>query len=196
MPTRCTNLTTRRKISTCTCSSSIRLLVRRHTEKDGGIRKMFKGHLRSKWVCSQDTITDGLGHHPTRSLLYNTVPGRNNVRPRLSSSSRFSWQWGDDDPTVEQATVYRHGIGKMLLIGRMSAPLMLLHSSMAEGVRESSEPLYDGHNDRKRGTHHRGSSYKIGISRASLKWWLTLLTTTRTLMAKLFSEILSFWLKH
>lgn len=37
----------------------------------------------------------------------------------------------DDEATMEQATVYRHVIGQMLLIGLMSAPLMLLNSSIA-----------------------------------------------------------------
>lgn len=38
---------------------------------------------------------------------------------------------GDEQATDEQATIYRHTIGKMLYIGRMSAPLILLHASMA-----------------------------------------------------------------
>lgn len=38
---------------------------------------------------------------------------------------------GDSIATLSQATAYRHVIGKMLFIGRMSAPVMLLHASMA-----------------------------------------------------------------
>ncbi len=38
---------------------------------------------------------------------------------------------GDSQATNKQATVYRHIIGKMLFIGRMSSPLLLLHASMA-----------------------------------------------------------------
>lgn len=38
---------------------------------------------------------------------------------------------GDEVATLAQANVYRHVIGKMLYIGRMSAPIILLHASMA-----------------------------------------------------------------
>lgn len=38
---------------------------------------------------------------------------------------------GDDEGVLDQETVCRHAIGKMLFIGRMSAPLMLFHSSMS-----------------------------------------------------------------
>lgn len=38
---------------------------------------------------------------------------------------------GDAVATLDQATAYRHVIGNMLFIGRISAPLMLLHASMA-----------------------------------------------------------------
>lgn len=38
---------------------------------------------------------------------------------------------GDNPVTNEQATVYRHLIGKMLFIGSMTAPLLLYPASMA-----------------------------------------------------------------
>lgn len=38
---------------------------------------------------------------------------------------------GDGPATTAQATVYRHVIGRMLFIGRMTSPILLLHASMA-----------------------------------------------------------------
>ena len=38
---------------------------------------------------------------------------------------------GDRPASARQATIYRHVIGKMLYIGRLSAPLVLLHASLA-----------------------------------------------------------------
>lgn len=37
----------------------------------------------------------------------------------------------DEPATEKQATIYRHIIGKMLFVGRMSSPSLLLHASMA-----------------------------------------------------------------
>lgn len=37
----------------------------------------------------------------------------------------------DDPASARQVTIYRHVIGRMLYLGRMSAPLMLLYASLA-----------------------------------------------------------------